>query len=1192
MRIGLLGPLQIHHDRGRPDVGGRRVRALLILLALDCGRVVSADSLIAGLWDADPPAGARGALQSLVSRLRAALVSAGVDRDVIESRATGYRLALPPDAVDANRFESLATAGRRALAAGDPVEAARLLRDALSLWHGPALADAAGAGFAAGPAARLEELRRTAAADLVDASLALGCGQELTGELQAAVVADPLAERPRAQLMRVLAAAGRQADALAVYEEGRRLLAEELGVDPSPQLREVHLAVLRQDLADARPAHAAPARPARVAGTDETQHDPERLPRTARDRSAELSAVPAARVPPARVPPAQGGAGPSRRSSGPSSQGPAEVRSAEAPSVLPDAAAHEVPTTLRASVTSFVGRDEDVARIGKLLGEGRLVTVTGPGGAGKTRLALASAAELAGRMPDGVWLVELAPLCDPAEVAHAALAALGIRDGALLARAGRGERGDPVDPVARLVTALSDKQSLLVLDNCEHLIDAVAVLTDRVLAGCPRMRVLTTSREALAITGEQLWPARPLPFPDEGVGPGEAVTYPAVRLFADRAAAVLPGFEVDTANVRAVVGICRGLDGLPLAIELAAARLRTLPAQQIAARLDDRFGLLSRGSRTALPRHQTLRAVVEWSWDLLSGQEQVLLRRLSVFSGGVRLGAAERVCAGDGLAAGSVLDAMAGLVEKSLVTMTGDTAGSGVTQARYRMLDTVRAYGLERLAEAGERDRLRRDHARYYLGLAETAEPRLRTADQLAWMDLLVAEHDDIHGALLWTLDEGDAPMALRFGGALAWYWYLRGLRAEGVRFSRDILALSARADAARASQTGRAVSGSGAVPGGGTVPAGGASSASHDGVGQVGLTQARALCTLIAAGPQWQFDLLGEPLRLALAEADATGVAAHPVLRVAEPALALQDGPEENAVALLPRLFAADEPWVRAAAGVLFAGIALNQGRYEEAARASEEAIAAFRALGERWGLAMALMTLAEQAGTRGDHDGAIAALEDAAAVSSPLAVGEDRTHLYGQLASERMRSGDYEGARGDLAEARRVADRVGEKNPFLSVIEAELARREGNVARARALGDRALIEIGTIPAGFRHAHAIVRANVAAAAIHEGDTERVRGLLAEALRFAVASGDRPCTALVVETIAGLALLDGDPQRAATLLGAGHGLRGSPDPGSFDVPRFTSAARQALGGVAYSAAYERGRAMPREAAFALAQGLA
>lgn len=262
MRIGLLGPLQIHHDRGRPDVGGRRVRALLILLALDCGRVVSADSLIAGLWDADPPAGARGALQSLVSRLRAALVSAGVDRDVIESRATGYRLALPPDAVDANRFESLATAGRRALAAGDPVEAARLLRDALSLWHGPALADAAGAGFAAGPAARLEELRRTAAADLVDASLALGCGQELTGELQAAVVADPLAERPRAQLMRVLAAAGRQADALAVYEEGRRLLAEELGVDPSPQLREVHLAVLRQDLADARPAHAAPARPA------------------------------------------------------------------------------------------------------------------------------------------------------------------------------------------------------------------------------------------------------------------------------------------------------------------------------------------------------------------------------------------------------------------------------------------------------------------------------------------------------------------------------------------------------------------------------------------------------------------------------------------------------------------------------------------------------------------------------------------------------------------------------------------------------------------------------------------------------------------------------------------------------------------------------------------------------------------
>jgi predicted ATPase len=822
-------------------------------------------------------------------------------------------------------------------------------------------------------------------------------------------------------------------------------------------------------------------------------------------------------------------------------------------------------TALRAPVTSFVGRDEDVARIGKLLDEVRLVTLTGPGGGGKTRLALASAAAAAGRMRDGVWLVELASLGEPAEVPWAALAAVGIRDGALLATAARGERHEPVDPVARLVSALHDKTALLVLDNCEHLIDAVAALTDRVLADCPRVRVLSTSREALGITGEQLWPVGPLPFPDERVGAGEAGTYPAVRLFADRAAAVVPGFEVDRGNVDVVAGICRRLDGLPLAIELAAARLRTLPAQQIATRLDDRFSLLSRGSRTALPRHQTLRAVVDWSWDLLAGQERVLLRRMSVFAAGARLPAAEQVCAGDGLAAGSVLDAMSGLVEKSLVTMTGDAVPPA--QARYRMLETIRAYGLERLAEAGERDRLRYAHARYYLGLAEAAEPRLRTADQLGWMRLLIDEHDDIHAALRWLLDQGDAELALRFGAALAWYWYLRGLRTEGSRLSREILALPAAPDTAGA----------------------GPARASEDRLSQAGHAQARAICALIGAGPQWQLDGLREPLRLALAESEAAGTALHPLLSLARPVVALHDDAEEEAMALLPTLSESADPWLRAGARILFASQALARGRYTDAALATEEGVAAFRGLGERWGLTMALMEQAEHAGMRGDHEGAIAALEEAVAVSSPLGIGEDRTHLYGQLAGERMRSGDYDGARGDLAEARRVADRIGEQNPFLYVFEVELARREGGLARARELGERALGAMASIPAGFRQGRALVQASVAAVAIDLGDAAAARGLLADALHNAVVSGDRVRAAAVVEAIAGLALLDGEPQRAAMLLGAGHGLRGMPDPGSFDVLRYTATAAAALGQDAYTAAYERGRAMPPEAALALAR---
>ena len=399
------------------------------------------------------------------------------------------------------------------------------------------------------------------------------------------------------------------------------------------------------------------------------------------------------------------------------------------------------PAAVRRPLTSFVGRDEDVARVLKMLDEGRLVTLTGPGGAGKTRLALETAALLSREtamhgQDDGprrawargqVWFVELTPVTDPGDVPSAVMHALGIRESPVIAHAGAGQLGSFAAPVQRLVAALTERQDLLILDNCEHVVAAAAALADQVLAGCPEVRVLVTSREPLRIPGESLWQVPPLPVPPtavpsapgppvggqapggqapDGTGPGSGsgpvgeggsrvAGYAAVRLLADRAAAVRPEFMVTDANAGDVARICRALDGMPLAIELAAARLRTLSAAQLAERLDARFELLTGGSRT-VPRHETLRAVVDWTWELLSGPEQVLARRLAVFPAGATLTAAEQVCQDGALPADAVLPAIFGLVEKSFLTVAEDD------EPRYRMLETIRAYCAERLAEAGE----------------------------------------------------------------------------------------------------------------------------------------------------------------------------------------------------------------------------------------------------------------------------------------------------------------------------------------------------------------------------------------------------------------------------------------------------------------------------------------------------------
>ena len=1104
MRVELLGTVQVREDGGGPaHVGGPRAQALLVLLAVDADRVVPAASLIDRLWEGDPPEGARGALQSMISRLR------GVLGEEIESHPAGYRLAVGRGRVDALAFEELAGRGSRALAAGDPARASAILQQALALWRGPALAGLPATGPAAGIAARLEELRRSATADRIEADLAAADASDaagLTAELRALVTEDPLAERPRALLMRALYLVGRQADALAVYADARAQLADRLGVDPSPALEQVYLGVLRRSLPEARsPANFVPG-------------------------VSDDAARPAA-----------------------------------------------APTALRVPLTSLVGRDEQVALVEALTGDNRLVTLTGPGGVGKTRLAAEVATRVAARARGGVWLVDLAPLSDPGAVPYSALTAVGIRDG-LLAGSGGGEPGqaaepgaapDP-DPYRRLVSGLRERSGLIVLDNCEHLIDAVAGLADVVLSGCPGIRVLAASREALGITGETVYPVPPLPVPpDSGAGELTAIAAAAsVRLLADRARAVRPGFEVNAANAADVAQICRVLDGMPLAIELAAARLRTMSPAQLTARLGDRFALLTGGSRTALPRHQTLRAVVEWSWDLLSKQEQVLARRLAALPAGATLGAAEGICTdepgavgalGGELPTGAVLDALTGLVDKSLVVVDDGTA-EGI-DPRYLMLDTIRAYCLERLAEADEEDSVRDRMCRHYLALAETTEPLLRTRVQRPWFGVLAAESGNLHAALRWAIERRDAGTALRFGASLAWYWYVSGLHGDCAALARAVLAV----DAAGSPRADRATA------------------------------EARGICAVIAASDDWGLEPSGELVgaAAAAAAADPGGRAPHPLVTYALTQAARFGGDGERALELLADYFDPADPWLGAAARLQSAVILRGLGRMEEASHYCDAALTAFRDTGESWGTATTLMLRAELDRVTGDYRDAIAALEEAMASGQRLGVPDnDMTWLYSVLAWLRVRTGDYAAAHAVLGLADQDARARGDSGPHPRLIRAELAWQEGHLAEATRLCEDVLREGAGKPGAWAPLRALAGARLGVLKLEAGDIARATALLRDALGTAATAGDRPATAAAMEGLAAAALRTAGAERAAALLGAADAIRGAVDHSSLDAPGVRAAANEQLGEAGFGAAYRRGLAMPYDEALGFAQASA
>jgi predicted ATPase/class 3 adenylate cyclase len=431
-------------------------------------------------------------------------------------------------------------------------------------------------------------------------------------------------------------------------------------------------------------------------------------------------------------------------------------------------------TNLPAQLTSFVGREQAITDVTQLLTTSRLVTLTGPGGTGKTRLALQVAAGVLEAYFDGVWLIELAPLADAALVPQAVATALGLREDA----------GRPI--LATLTDFLSARNLLLILDNCEHVVEECAQLADTLLHACPNLRILASSREALGLAGEAPFRVPSLATPDlHRLPPIETLAdYEAVLLFVERATTVLPGFRLTSDNAPAVAQVCSRLDGIPLALELAAARVNVLRIEQIAARLDDRFRLLTGGSRTAVPRQQTLRALIDWSYDLLVEPERVLLRRLSVFAGGWTLEAAEAVCAGDGLDHDEVLDVLAQLVNKSLVVADREQG----QETRYRLLETIRQYALERLVESGETDAVQWRHTEYCLLLVTTRQPDFPDAPDVAWLSRMEVEHDNLRAVLAWSLGQGEMLLAGRLTLSLEWFWFARGHISEGRRWLDMVL--------------------------------------------------------------------------------------------------------------------------------------------------------------------------------------------------------------------------------------------------------------------------------------------------------------------------------------------------------------------------------------------------------------------
>ena len=778
---------------------------------------------------------------------------------------------------------------------------------------------------------------------------------------------------------------------------------------------------------------------------------------------------------------------------------------------------------LPAARSSFVGRETEVGTVHELLRGARLVTLTGFGGVGKTRLAIEAAAGPA--PPDGTWLVELAPVTEPGGIAPAVLAAFGRHGSGLLGELS--QPGATIEPEQRLAAILADTSLLLVLDNCEQIIDGVAELADRLLSRFAGLRILATSREPLGITGEVRYPVSPL-------GAAAAV------LFTERALAAAPGLRLDAAARADIERVCRELDGIPLAIELAAARLSALTPRQLADRINARFGLLGKGARTVNARHRTLRAALDWSWELLDEPEQVLLRRLSVFAGGAELAAIESICA-----APDALDLVSGLVDKSLVVAREHENGA----VRYGLLAIVREYATERLAQAGEQQRFQRAHAAHYAGFARAIEPRLRAAEQLDALATLDANQRNLDAALGYACALPAPEGALTLVAASMWRWSIRGQRAEAQHWSAG--ALRAAGDAAPA-----------------------------------GFEHEYALCRVAVPGLHGLFDSL-----VLLREWRHPAVLAASNLGGWPTAIGLADV-HQYFTDTANWLVGQPEPWLRATGefgrGVIAAEFVPGGRRAAEAHLRA--ALAAFSVLGDRWGLFFASYQLCQVLDQSGDYPAAVELLARARSYAQALG-GADAlpVPLFTLIHSAELhtKAGDHESAAAELDEAQAAAEKLGDPVAAVRVLHAraELARRGGDVAQAlrlheatvrrcTELAERFTPSEGLSPQFIARAHSNLGRVLALA----GNQEAARDLHGKAITLLATTIDAPVRAGILESAAEWCVDQGHTEVAAVLLGAAVSLRGA-DAHLPEVLRVRERCRAELGEAAFQRALDRGQAL-------------
>ncbi|WP_045746499.1 BTAD domain-containing putative transcriptional regulator [Actinoplanes rectilineatus] len=1041
LRVTLLGAFRVSRGGVVLPVAGVRLQGLLVRLALAGGHPVHPDVLIAGIWGPEPPSDPVAALQNLVSRLRRVLV--------VEQVPGGYRLAVDPAAVDALRFERLAATGRQHLRAGEPGPAAAALAEAVALWGDE---PAALAAVAPTVATRLARLSVEAVTDLADAEVALGRTEQAATRLAALLTGHPGDERAAGLLMDALAAQGRQAEALAVYQRIRAVLADTLGADPDAALRERHGRLLR-GTASENPV------PRPVAG-------------------------------------------------------------------------------LPAPVTGFVGRDGDLARIDALLAAGRLVTVVGSGGVGKTRLALTAAHRRRHGYAGGARLVDLSAVTEPAKVAAAVLAGIGRPAGRMF----DARRHGPGDDREALLGELAGREILLLIDNCEHLIDAVAHLASALLTRCPGLRILATSREPLAVDGEALVPLHPLAVPGPGDTADQARTSEAVRLFTARAAAVSPGFTLDGTALSDVVRVVRGLDGLPLALELAAARLRTLSLPALADGLSDRFRLLNAGNRTAPARHRTLHAVIAWSWDLLDEHERVVAERIAVLPGGVTPASAVAVCAGTGVPAADIPALLSALVDRSLLQLAPEAG-------RFRMLETIREYG------AAHATGTTRDLAAGYLtALTARLDPHLRGPGQREALRTLDAEHDNALAALRHRCATGDAAGAVTLTLNLTWYWQMTGRHADAAHWLGAALAVpgdvptSDRDDARAAHLLNRADHTAGTT----------AADAARD------RDQMRDLAVRLTGRPgrPGLYRLLG------------------PIL------LFLHD--EQSALTAFERLAAGDDVWTAGMAHMFLAEIAESSGRLDQARGHVEESLDRFRRSGDRWAQAALLATRARNR-RYDDLDGALDDLDRSRTMTGEFGVvsrsDQFDTDLLG--IDLHLRRGDT-GRAATMIDAARDLVSSPEMRTLIAAREAVLLIRLGELDRARQLlteADRDCLEPGGDAGPGREGAAMAPGDRARTAVGSarvllrlalGDPLGAENALRDAYAAALATRELPVLAPVAVDGAALAVHHGRHHRAAVLLGAAARLRGTHDRTDPQVRDLSRSCRTALGDGAFVTAYTEG----------------